>query len=72
MILEMDKLNIQDVDMCDGGMYKCQVYDGFLIVEVEIFVIVNGKSLFEKICRNFFFSVLKCKLVGYYFMRKNV
>lgn len=71
MIPEMDKLNIQDVDMRDGGMYKCQAYDGFLTVEAEISVIVNGKSSLEKICRNLFFSVPKRKLVGYHFMRKN-
>lgn len=44
MIPEMDKLNIQDVDMRDGGMYKCQAYDGFLTVEAEISVIVNGPT----------------------------
>ena len=45
--------------------------DGFLTVEAEISVIVNGKSSLEKICRNLFFSVPKRKLVGYHFMRKN-
>ena len=44
MTPHMDKLNIQDVDMRDGGMYKCQAYDGFLTVEAEISVIINGKS----------------------------
>lgn len=44
MIFCMDKLDILDVDMCDSGMYKCKVYDGFFIVEVEINVIINGKS----------------------------
>ncbi|PFX15746.1 Equistatin [Stylophora pistillata] len=44
MIPRMDKLNIQDVDMRDGGMYKCQAYDGFLTAEAEISVIINGQT----------------------------
>ncbi|KAJ7381087.1 hypothetical protein OS493_004685 [Desmophyllum pertusum] len=44
MIPRMDKLYILDVDMRDGGMYKCKAYDGFFSAEAEINVTINGPS----------------------------
>lgn len=44
MIPRMDKLDILDVDMRDGGMYKCKAYDGFFSAEAEINVTINGKT----------------------------
>ena len=44
MIPRKDKLDIQDVDMRDSGMYKCKAYDGFFTAEAEINVTINGKS----------------------------
>ena len=43
MVPRLNNLDILNVDMTDGGLYKCMAYDGFSKAQAEINVTVSGK-----------------------------